>query len=569
MKRTIRSLMMLMAFAPALVVAQISVYVQSPPDIAGPLDFTWPEGDWAADLNDPLNAVEDTLVLVDDGSDADTLGCTNLVNGAELAGHIALVYRGTCEFGMKALNAQNAGAIAVIIVNNISGPPVGMGAGAVGLDVTIPVVMVSDMDGATLREWMAQGDVVVRIGTLTGVFPFNLGTYAPGVLLPRAASTAAELAQDATDFNFSLGGEVVNYGSADQSNVRLQAVITQDGTEVYNETSDPATVAVGDTVFFALPEFSQAGYSGHYELTYTILSDNEDSFELNDTYTSTFHVGDVFTYAEVDPATGTPVADTWIAPATNPTGFRSCIYFQHPNASRVAATGLHVSLWANADSVFAGNFISVQANMWTGVVADYVSLPLDDFSDLFEEQYGDHILSDDERGETIYVPFLEPLELIDDQPYLFCLISNDPRTYHGYDAELEYDQNMIQYNLPVSNIYSSQWFNGFTGFNTHPSIGVHLIDATTIGINENERIELTPFPNPTVDRITVPMKGHTGRALLEIFDMSGAKVAERNVNVNAQEQIVVDVQGVSNGTYMFNMNFENGKRANFRVVVSR
>jgi hypothetical protein len=567
--------MMLMVVAPSLAMAQISVYVQSPPDIAGPLNFTWPEGDWAADLNDPAFTVEDTLVVVNDGSVGDSLGCGPAVNAAELAGNIALVYRGTspgepaCEFGAKALNAQNAGAVGVIIVNNISGPPVGMGAGAVGTSVTIPVVMISDMDGAMLREWMLQSDVVVRIGTLTGIFPYNLGTFASGVLLPRAASTASELALDDTDYNFSLGSMVVNYGSADQSNVQLQAVITQDGTEVYNETSDPADVIVGDSVFFTLPDFTQSSYSGHYELTYTILSDSTDAFELNDTYTTSFHVGDVFTYAEVDPATGTPVADTWIAPATNPSGFRSCIYFQHPNASRVAATGLHVSLWANADSVFAGNFISVQANMWNGVITDYVSLPLDDNSDLFEEQYGDHILSDDERGETIYVPFLEPLVLVDDQPYLFCLISNDPRTYHGFDADLEYDQNMIQYNLPISNIYSSQWFNGFTGFNTHPSIGVNLIDVNTIGIKENDRLDITPFPNPTVDNIRIPLIGQTGSATLEIFDIAGNKIAERRVSVNAQEQIVVDMNGISNGTYMFNMAFENGKRASFRVVVSR
>ena len=50
----------------------------------------------------------------------------------DLTGKIALVSRGTCEFGMK--SAQNAGAEAVIIYNNVGGI-VNMAAGAVGADV--------------------------------------------------------------------------------------------------------------------------------------------------------------------------------------------------------------------------------------------------------------------------------------------------------------------------------------------------------------------------------------------------------------------------------------------------
>jgi len=73
-----------------------------------------------------------------------------VVNAEEIEGKIAMIYRGRCEFGTKSLNAQNAGAIAVIICNvpgagndptSDGNDPIsnGMGAGADGLDVTIPV----------------------------------------------------------------------------------------------------------------------------------------------------------------------------------------------------------------------------------------------------------------------------------------------------------------------------------------------------------------------------------------------------------------------------------------------
>ena len=63
---------------------------------------------------------------------------------------MAVVRRGACEFGFKALQAQNEGAVAVIVVNNVEGPPIIMAGGADGDSVTIPVLMVSDVVGEAI-----------------------------------------------------------------------------------------------------------------------------------------------------------------------------------------------------------------------------------------------------------------------------------------------------------------------------------------------------------------------------------------------------------------------------------
>jgi len=91
------------------------------------------------------------LVIVDDGTAAPTEGCNALVNGGAISGNIAVVDRGACEFGVKCLNAENAGAIAVLVCNNVGGGAISMGAGAVGGSVTIPSVMISQADCATIR----------------------------------------------------------------------------------------------------------------------------------------------------------------------------------------------------------------------------------------------------------------------------------------------------------------------------------------------------------------------------------------------------------------------------------
>jgi hypothetical protein len=99
------------------------------------------------------------VVLVDDGSASDSLGCNALINGADLTGKIALMYRGTCNLTSKVLNAQNAGAIAVIMIHNQSATPTSMGGSSAA--ITIPSVIISKTDGAKIRAAMLNGDTVM------------------------------------------------------------------------------------------------------------------------------------------------------------------------------------------------------------------------------------------------------------------------------------------------------------------------------------------------------------------------------------------------------------------------
>ena len=86
---------------------------------------------------------EDLVVIEDDDAGVSTDpndGCDNITNAGALAGKIVVIRRGECEFGFKALAAQNEGAVAVIMVNNVPGAPIIMGGGAVGGSVTIPLL---------------------------------------------------------------------------------------------------------------------------------------------------------------------------------------------------------------------------------------------------------------------------------------------------------------------------------------------------------------------------------------------------------------------------------------------
>jgi extracellular elastinolytic metalloproteinase len=93
----------------------------------------------------PLTA---DLALVDDNVGDPLDACEAIVNGASLAGKIAVIMRGGCNFDAKVLAAQTEGAVAVIVVNNAAGTPTAMGGAGAG--VTIPSIMISDVDGALM-----------------------------------------------------------------------------------------------------------------------------------------------------------------------------------------------------------------------------------------------------------------------------------------------------------------------------------------------------------------------------------------------------------------------------------
>ncbi len=124
------------------------VEVNSPPSIAG----TKVAG--PAQFGPSLFDVTEDVVLVNDGAGTPSDGCTfPFINGAAIAGKIALIDRGTCNFIVKVQNAESHAAAGVIIVNNTSGV---ITMGGTGFAET-PSLMVSQADGNAIRTNLGSG----------------------------------------------------------------------------------------------------------------------------------------------------------------------------------------------------------------------------------------------------------------------------------------------------------------------------------------------------------------------------------------------------------------------------
>lgn len=118
------------------------VIINSPPAIAGTIDVQ--TASFGPGLT--LEGLTGDVVLADDGT-GNTEGCGPITS--PVAGNIALIDRGTCNFTVKVANAQAAGAIAAIIANNAASGLPGMG----GADPTIviPSVGISLNDGNAIK----------------------------------------------------------------------------------------------------------------------------------------------------------------------------------------------------------------------------------------------------------------------------------------------------------------------------------------------------------------------------------------------------------------------------------
>ncbi len=158
----------------------LSLIVNSPSNIAG---------SYATRVNNfnpgyvPLptapNGITANLVLYNDGGANPTQACAPAINASEIAGKICVVRRGNCLFVEKVKNAQNAGALAVIVVNNVEGNII-MGGG--DATITIPAISVTQEIGEAIIAQMALGTVNATLQDPLEVFINADGSFDNGII---------------------------------------------------------------------------------------------------------------------------------------------------------------------------------------------------------------------------------------------------------------------------------------------------------------------------------------------------------------------------------------------------
>ncbi len=596
MRKVILSLAVLVLSASAI--AQVSCTVLSPGSIAGNLVFEWADpagGDWATpDFTVPNTNVQGFLALAEDGTagtattpDAHLLtneACSALINNTDMnpnndmTGKIAILYRGTCQFGTKALNAQNAGAIAVVMINH-SGDPVGMAGGNDGTSVTIPVVMISTMDGEAILNELANGPVEMFLGNKQNLHVNDMGGKDDEYIVSDFGG-----AHSAIYDGFTPGLQVYNFGSADNA-VIVTATIDGPGTSAdYTSSIGPITILSGDTlsIFDGNPESFNAwnlgigNYpAGEYTLTYDVVIDGvSDDDIVDNNYVSTFWVNnEVISLSNLD-GSNMPVANTY--PFNSDSEYKACMMFQEANASTLAARGLYFVPYSDTTTYpLEGAEYIFYAYEWNDTWVD-VTNP--GFTSSFSEYVTDLSLvtaasyvvnTNNEAGTVRYSDFDNPFILVDNQRYLFCIeptgVANGVNEISiGYDKTIDYGGNYGIYLQPISPVFvDATWYTGWSGTSA-PSIGLRTMSPASVGLAELANFSATAYPNPAKDAVKVSVSDK-GMGTLVVTDLAGKAVYTSNVDLTSGNT-TVNIASFESGMYIFNVTMENGAKAQFNVV---
>lgn len=581
--------------------SQVVVEGVSPAAIQGNYAFTtqancgaWPgetdDGSWNVlsniDFNVPGAHIQGEIELVNDGSSGtnpqgnpiSAEGCGALTNN--LAGKIAVIYRNTCAFSDKVLNAQNAGAIGAIIVNR-EDALVGMLADVTGTSVTIPAVFLSSIDGQALIDEIANGPVTVFIGNKLGVNANDLSSYSSDALVSPYRTTTNMI-----NNGFNLGIQLYNFGSNAQTPT-VQATIDGPAGNVYDETvvgpllntGDTLSIFNGNPVEFPRFDLGLGNYpNGDYTVTYTITGTNTDDAPYDNVVTSTFTVTDDYLSLATNNGSGQPEAMTYPVGAVKPADYQSCFFVEDSLATGTAVTGLSFVPYADTSvAAFEGAEIFINAYEWNDGWTDLNDAawfgagatfnPFGTVESSLIDFVTHYPASDNETGLPVTVNFSAPILLMSGQRYLFCVQSFDTNVVFGYDNSIDYDANEAIYAMPVSPVKAVNtsgaptWFAGGWASLSAPSITLHMGHA---GLSETNMVEGMAYPNPATEKVTISVKT-TGKATLSVTDISGKIVKSTPLDLttgNAE----VGISELESGVYIFNVLFEDGASSQFNVI---
>ena len=221
------------AYAPSVLAAggieNDVTYVQSV-DVTGsgvPSNLNQIDATESVDGPVPASPLTAPVIDVTQAGDSDGLLC-NPLSSAALANSLALVLRGQCDFSVKVANAQTAGAVGVIFIDNGSG----LADWSVGSSTLIPAFLVSQPDGGNLKSYidahsgtdatMNPAPIQVQASTL-GVIGKSVAYFASRGPVTGTGALKPDVSAAATDFllaaqNYDPYGELFSYagyGAAD------------------------------------------------------------------------------------------------------------------------------------------------------------------------------------------------------------------------------------------------------------------------------------------------------------------------------------------------------------------
>ncbi|MBI2257630.1 MAG: lamin tail domain-containing protein [Flavobacteriia bacterium] len=555
--------------------AQVIFEVTSPISIANQYSLSYAssaDGWGVGDLTNPMNAITGELMFVEDGSSGTNAqgnpisreGCNTLIN--DLTGKIAVIYRNTCEFGTKALNAQSAGAIGVVIINR-DDVSLNIGSGVDGINVYIPVILISNTDGNLIANEMNLSNTVnVFIGS--PYYNNNMSITENGSFIPSPITN-----RNVEMNGFTPSFEYSNDGSQIQNNVIATCQITYGGNVLYNESVNIGSVLNGNVGTVSFPIFSQTTYlSGTYTLSYSLTADETEEYPSDNLSFLDFYLTNgIVSYAQLD-AQNKPTPVNFYKPSSMTSEFSSCMLYKTPPTGSLELDGIYFSAQTNNGSTLMGQTFAIDIYEWNDVFTDmndpnYTNLSSYNITGFHSVNYD---FTSEAQSTTVYAD-LGGLVLTNNTRYLACVLTYDLNTFLGY-TNLNYTKTNSISPQPIAMNRVDFQFNplGF-GDQYVAAIGIAISDNSVVsssdafiseygeGSSNNKYIEIYNPTNNTIDLSTYSIKlfSNGSATANSTLNLSG-NLAPYDVyivaNTSANASILAQADLISGGVTSFNGN---------------
>ncbi len=592
------TIFMLAIFASLSLQAQLFI-IDSPASVAGSYQFSETADDaanppWAVPLLDGIWCGD--LKLIDDSMDPNSDGCTPATN--DLTGNIGVIDRGACNFSLKVYHAQEAGAVAAIIVNN---QPGNLLVGMLGLDsaqaVVIPVIFITLEDGEPIKSAMADGTVSACMGNI--VFDNDIAISTESTLVPMYGTVPAS---QITSPNALLPAitpalRVTNSGLENATNIQADVAINftpfgGSSSEVFTTSASEALLPIDTSVLMITSEYDYSGSApGVYEITYDVAMDATDEQSFNNTVTTPFTVSEnVFSKSQWDVANDRPDQNVGFTiagggPIEMISGFNipsgighsiDSVQFQVSTSNETLAgitVKVNVYRWEDnvvVDSSYQNDELSLVGINNITFPVDYmednawVTLPVLDAQGLtpgyeITEDNGYYLVGTRYEGaDLVFFGFNDTYDhTITNELALFPTVADFPylqvTTFPGQVPDLEGDGGL------------------FTDFFGTLSQAMYVNSLTTDAANDvlsELDAEINIYPNPVAERLTseVKLSESTTQLIYKITDATGRLVYTTQVQNVTTDKAQFDLSQLPVGQYFLTIQTDKGIRTEMFTV---
>jgi len=585
-------LVLLSNFTQAQTVRRSSFRVDAPASIQGykiitEIDSTSATSPWGTSID---STWEGFPVKYDP---ANMNGCTAFAPGY-FTGHFALIFRGGCEFGAKALAAQNAGARGVIIVNNLLGVA-GMGAGASGGTVEIPVVMITTADGNAIKT---QIDAAVPVNVSLTAWrydpitnPIDIGYMNDSPVMPLGKCMPKHQTDGAIDDSFSVfvGAQIYNFGVNSWDTLHMKGVLDykssftggtwahKDSTEGNSFFATPLTSLDSIPNFITeLDSFDMNDEAkGLYRVTSTIntVPDGEVGLaRLNNNWSYNYAISDsIYSKCEYDFANNRPVVNSYVN-VSAASQWGPILYIRNGgySAKKVQFIAMRDVI---DDSTYDGQELIVTLSKWTDNDGNG---RITDATELDDVATASHIFTLAEvfpiTGQLVTMDLsnsVSPGSLIKLDPntkyWLHADIPGGTAGFaYGADYYSDYSANLSFRHGDGNNLLSggTMFSGGFANAGS-PSLVLHMntnLTESTNDISFNGNVNIYPNPTSDIVNISVQLNASSSKVTYTLVDITGKTVANSTKNNVISDVYTYNTNKLAAGTYFVNIKTDAGSK---------